>query len=101
MNFRRENGIPAGEGLSNDDLRFQLYAIKMVSPGTAIGDKSRELMREVTFGQKIKDPVLQAIGMARQNSIVAWQLPFYQVPLNSTLFNLTDNLPVNVQVVWD
>ena len=96
VNFRRENGIPAGEGLSNDDLRFQLYAIKDGPvPGTAIGDKSRELMREVTFGQKIKDPVLQAIGMARQNSIVAWQLQFYQVPLNSTLFNLTDNLPVN------
>lgn len=99
-NFRFENGIPAGEGLSNDDLRFQLYSMRgLPNPADEVGKKVIDRMTDVTFSNKIKDPVLQAIGMARQNAAVAWQLPFYRVPLNSTLFNLTDNLPMNM-VKW-
>ena len=41
-----------------------------------------------TFTGSMRNPALQGIGLARRAEWVAYQLPFFKVPMNSTFFNL-------------
>lgn len=81
VKFRQKAvGMPAGEGLSNDQLRQQMFNDLNGVPNTtdelgAIGFKRGE---DVTFTGKFTSKVNQAIDIARTEPWVAWFVPVHK-----------------------
>ena len=90
VKLRRERGIPPGEELSDDTLRLLAFnELKDVPRAdTELGQIGLTRAAEVTFTNTIKDPIIQGLGLTRQNALVAWQLPFFRTPINSLLWSL-------------
>jgi hypothetical protein len=55
---------------------------------TELGALGLDRAANVTFTNTIKDPIIQGLGLTRQNALVAWQLPFFKTPLNSLLWSI-------------
>jgi len=90
VNFRRKAGIPIGEGMSNDELRLQINnnLAGMPDTTTELGAMGVKRGQEVTFTTTNTNPIMQGLGLTRQNALVAWQLPFFKTPLNALLWSL-------------
>ena len=90
VKFRRERGIPMGDELPDDVLRLQAFNDLKGVPraDTELGAMGLERAAKVTFTDTIKDPIIQGLGLTRQNALVAWQLPFFKTPLNSLMWSL-------------
>jgi hypothetical protein len=90
VKFRRERGIPLGDELPDDVLRLQAFnELKGVPRAdTELGAIGLGRAANVTFTNTIKDPIIQGLGLTRQNALVAWQLPFFKTPLNSLLWSI-------------
>lgn len=90
VKFRRERGIPLGDELPDDVLRLQAFNDLKGVPraDTELGAIGLQRAANVTFTNTIKDPIIQGLGLTRQNAFVAWQLPFFKTPLNSLLWSL-------------
>lgn len=90
VKFRRERGIPLGDELPDDVLRLQAFNDLKGVPraDTELGAIGLERAAKVTFTDTIKDPIIQGLGLTRQNALVAWQLPFFKTPLNSLLWSI-------------
>ena len=90
VKFRRERGIPLGDELPDDVLRLQAFNDLKGVPraDTELGALGLERAANVTFTNTIKDPIIQGLGVTRQNALVAWQLPFFKTPLNSLLWSI-------------
>lgn len=88
--FRRERGIPLGDELPDDVLRLQAFNDLKGVPraDTELGSIGLDRAANVTFTNTIKDPIIQGLGLTRQNALVAWQLPFFKTPLNSLLWSI-------------
>lgn len=90
VKFRRERGIPLGDELPDDVLRLQAFNDLKGVPraDTELGSIGLDRAANVTFTNTIKDPIIQGLGLTRQNALVAWQLPFFKTPLNSLLWSI-------------
>ncbi len=90
VKFRRERGIPLGDELPDDVLRLQAFNdLKGVPrPDNELGAIGLKRAADVTFTSTIKDPIIQGLGLTRQNALVAWQLPFFKTPVNSLLWSI-------------
>lgn len=90
VKFRRERGIPLGDELPDDVLRLQAFNDLKGVPraDTELGAIGLQRAANVTFTNTIKDPIIQGLGLTRQNAFVAWQLPFFKTPLNSLLWSV-------------
>ena len=90
VKFRRERGIPLGDELPDDVLRLQAFNELKGIPraDTELGAIGLDRAANVTFTNTIKDPIIQGLGLTRQNALVAWQLPFFKTPLNSLLWSI-------------
>ncbi|MEN9767763.1 MAG: uncultured phage MedDCM-OCT-S37-C6 [Cyanobacteriota bacterium] len=90
VKFRRERGIPLGDELPDDVLRLQAFNDLKGVPraDTELGALGLDRAANVTFTNTIKDPIIQGLGLTRQNALVAWQLPFFKTPLNSLLWSI-------------
>jgi hypothetical protein len=90
VKFRRERGIPMGDELPDDVLRLQAFNDLKGVPraDTELGAMGLQRAADVTFTNTIKDPIIQGLGLTRQNALVAWQLPFFKSPLNSLLWSI-------------
>lgn len=90
VKFRRERGIPLGDELPDDVLRLQAFNDLKGVPraDTELGAIGLDRAARVTFTNTIKDPIIQGLGLTRQNAFVAWQLPFFKTPLNSLLWSI-------------
>jgi hypothetical protein len=90
VKFRRERGIPMGDELPDDELRLMAFnELKGVPRAdTELGAIGLDRAAGVTFTNTIKDPIIQGLGLTRQNALVAWQLPFFKTPLNSLLWSI-------------
>ena len=90
VKFRRERGIPLGDELPDDVLRLQAFNDLKGVPraDTELGAIGLDRAANVTFTNTIKDPIIQGLGLTRQNALVAWQLPFFKTPLNSLLWSI-------------
>jgi hypothetical protein len=90
VKFRRERGIPMGDELPDDVLRLQAFNDLKGVPraDTELGSIGLQRAANVTFTNTIKDPIIQGLGLTRQNALVAWQLPFFKTPLNSLLWSI-------------
>lgn len=90
VKFRRERGIPMGDELPDDVLRLQAFNDLKGVPraDTELGALGLQRAADVTFTNTIKDPIIQGLGLTRQNALVAWQLPFFKTPINSLLWSL-------------
>ena len=90
VKFRRERGIPLGDELPDDVLRLQAFNDLKGVPraDTELGAMGLERAAKVTFTDTIKDPIIQGLGLTRQNALVAWQLPFFKTPINSLIWSI-------------
>lgn len=90
VKLRRERGIPPGDELPDDTLRLLAFnELKGVPRAdTELGQIGLTRAADVTFTNTIKDPIIQGLGLTRQNALVAWQLPFFKTPLNSLLWSI-------------
>jgi hypothetical protein len=90
VKFRRERGIPMGDELPDDELRLMAFNDLKGVPraDTELGALGLDRAANVTFTNTIKDPIIQGLGLTRQNALVAWQLPFFKTPLNSLLWSI-------------
>lgn len=90
VKFRRERGIPMGDELPDDVLRLQAFNDLKGVPraDTELGAIGLERAAKATFTDTIKDPIIQGLGLTRQNALVAWQLPFFKTPLNSLIWSI-------------
>lgn len=85
---RRRNqqyGMPVGDEISNDELRAMLYEQYKNAPnleGSELGAIGRKRMEDVTFTGSFDNAVLQGTQMMRSNPLVAWEVPFFKVPIN-------------------
>lgn len=88
--FRRERGIPMGDELPDDTLRLQAFNDLKGVPraDTELGAMGLKRAANVTFTNTIKDPIIQGLGLTRQNALVAWQLPFFKTPITSLLWSI-------------
>lgn len=90
VRFRRERGIPLGDELPDDVLRLQAFNDLKGVPraDNELGALGLERAAKVTFTDTIKDPIIQGLGLTRQNALVAWQLPFFKTPINSLIWSI-------------
>jgi hypothetical protein len=90
VKFRRERGIPMGDELPDDELRLMAFnELKGVPRAdTELGAIGLQRAANVTFTNTIKDPIIQGLGLTRQNALVAWQMPFFKTPIGSTLWTI-------------
>lgn len=90
VKFRQERGIPMGDELPDDELRLMAFNDLKGVPraDTELGALGLDRAANVTFTNTIKDPIIQGLGLTRQNALVAWQLPFFKTPLNSLLWSI-------------
>jgi len=90
VKLRRERGVPPGEELPDDALRLMAFnELKDVPRAdTELGQIGLTRAADVTFTNTIKDPIIQGLGLTRQNALVAWQLPFFKTPINSLLWTV-------------
>lgn len=88
VKLRRERGLGPGNELPDDELRLMAFNELNGVPNVAdeLGAIGMQRAEEVTFTQTIKDPIIQGLGVTRQNALVAWQLPFFKQPMGSLLF---------------
>lgn len=88
VKLRRERGLGPGNELPDDELRLMAFNELNGVPNVAdeLGAIGMQRAEEVTFTQTIKDPIVQGLGVARQNALVAWQLPFFKQPMGSLIF---------------
>lgn len=85
--FRRERnagGLPIGDDVDDDTLRLQMFNELNGVPNVAdeLGRAGNQFTDEITFTTPLNNPVTQGIGLARQNPLVGWILPFWKVPIN-------------------
>lgn len=73
IEFRRtrneEYGIPAGDEISNDDLRAMLYNMYKNAPNLAddIGQVAYDRGADIAFTNALRDPITQGVDLMRQN----------------------------------
>ena len=88
IEFRRtrneEYGIPAGDEISNDDLRAMLYNMYKNAPNLAddIGQVAYDRGADIAFTNALRDPITQGVNLMRQNPLAGWAIPFWKVPIN-------------------
>ena len=100
--LRRTIGAKQYSDMSNETLRLKLMNDQngMPNPMSPAGKAGLERGADVTFTQKLKDPVLGGVQQMRQNPIVGWMAPVFQTPINGLkwtvsrdlLFNIADSL---------
>lgn len=91
--FRFAKGLSADGDVDNDTLRLIAFnelngMPRVTNDPEDFGTMGVQRASDITFTQTIKDPILQGIGVARQNALVAWELPFYRTPMNSLLWTI-------------
>ncbi len=100
--LRRSIGAKQFSDMSNETLRLKLMNDQngMPNPMSPAGKAGLERGADVTFTQKLRDPVLGGVQQMRQNPIVGWMVPVFQTPINGLkwtvsrdlLFNIADSL---------
>jgi hypothetical protein len=95
--FRFAKGITADGNIDDETLRLiafnELHGMPRVTNDVDdLGTMGVQRSADITFTQTIKDPLIQGIGTARQNALVAWQLPFFKTPMNSLLWTMDRSL---------
>lgn len=98
VKLRRERGLPPGEELPDDVLRLMAFNDLKGVPRAddELGQIGLQRAAQVTFTETIKDPIIQGLGITRQNALVAWQLPFFKTPLNSLIWSLDQTIVPSV-----
>jgi hypothetical protein len=98
VKLRRERGLPPGEELPDDVLRLMAFNDLKGVPRAddELGQIGLQRAAQVTFTETIKDPIIQGLGVTRQNALVAWQLPFFKTPLNSLIWSLDQTIVPSV-----
>lgn len=91
--FRFAKGLTADGDLDDDTLRLvafnELNGMPRVTNDLEdLGTMGVQRAADITFTQTIKDPIIQGIGVARKNALVAWELPFFRTPMNSLLWTM-------------
>lgn len=96
--LRRSLGAKQFSDMSNETLRLKLMNDQngMPNMGNTAGRKGMERGADVTFTQKLKDPVLGGVQMMRQNPLVAWEIPVFQTPVNGLKWTLSRDLLFNI-----
>ena len=96
--LRRSLGAKQFSDMSNETLRLRLMNDQngMPNMGNEAGRKGMERGADVTFTQKLKDPVLGGVQMMRQNPLVAWEIPVFQTPVNGLKWTLSRDLLFNI-----
>lgn len=92
--LRRERGLAPGAELPDDELRLMVFNELNGVPRAddELGQIGLQRAAEITFTSTIKDPIIQGLGLTRQNAFVAWQLPFFKQPLGSMLWILDQTI---------
>lgn len=112
--IRKERGI-SKEQMSDTELRERVTDERIaryweetyggtLDPADPIADDAIKMADQLTFTGSFKSPVLQGLGLSRRAEWVAYQLPFFKVPMNSTFFNLNysvGSLKEGTQVLVD
>ena len=90
VKLRRERGLAPGAELPDDELRLLVFNELNGVPRAddELGQIGLQRANEITFTHTIKDPIIQGLGLTRQNAFVAWQLPFFKQPIGSMLWSL-------------
>ena len=98
VKLRRERGLPPGDELPDDVLRLMAFNDLKGVPRAddELGQIGLQRATQVTFTNTIKDPIIQGLGVTRQNALVAWQLPFFKTPLNSLLWSIDQTIVPSV-----
>ena len=86
----REVGMPAGEGLSNDDLRLHLFNNLNGVPNVAdeLGRIGKERADRITFTQKPQNQVMIGMEIIRKFPLVSWVVPVWRTAANSIAWTL-------------
>ncbi len=100
--IRRTIGAKQFSDMSNETMRLKLMNDQngMPNPMSPAGKAGLDRGADVTFTQKLRDPVLGGVQQMRQNPLVAWEVPVFQTPVNGLkwtvsrdlLFNIADSL---------
>ena len=82
--FRRRQGAFQYGDVDNESLRLKIFNDQngLPNPGTLEGAAGLKRGQEVTFTEKIDNPVGQGINMTRQNPMVGWVMPVFTTPWN-------------------
>tara|TARA_B100001250_G_C19811970_1_gene796145 strand:- start:52 stop:3369 length:3318 start_codon:yes stop_codon:yes gene_type:complete len=90
IKLRREIGVPLGENLDNETLRLKMFNDLKGVPNLSdeFGKLGKERGDFVTFTNKRKDKFNLGVQIARQNPIVEWLFPVWNVLTNGVSWTL-------------
>ena len=96
--LRRDIGAKQFSDMSNETLRLKLMNDQNGMPnlGSVAGKKGLERGSDVTFTQKLSDPVLGGVQQMRQNPFVGWMVPVFQTPVNGLKWTISRDLVFNI-----
>jgi hypothetical protein len=96
--IRRTIGAKQFSDMSNETMRLKLMNDQngMPNPMSPAGKAGLDRGADVTFTQKLRDPVLGGVQQMRQNPIVGWMVPVFQTPINGLKWTVSRDLIFNI-----